>query len=132
MTICRIGMQTHVYVYIFLMWTYNHASIILCVYVGFTFKWNVVWYWCMDCILIMRENRFADYQHDVCQVYIYIYKMLFWAWKIECWGGHICSGRLICNKIIGGGGGLCLLQRKIKKMKWKRERERRFARQIIN
>jgi len=30
----------------------------------------------MDCILIMRENRFTDYQHDVCQlcVCIYIYK----------------------------------------------------------
>jgi hypothetical protein len=73
MTISRIGMQTHVYVCIFLMSTYNHANIILCLYVRFTFKWNVVWCWCMDCILIMRGNKFADYRHDVYQVCMYIY-----------------------------------------------------------
>jgi hypothetical protein len=26
----------------------------------------------MDCILIMRGNKFVDYRHDVYQVYIYI------------------------------------------------------------
>jgi len=45
MTISTIGMQTHVYVAIFLMWTSNHANIILCVYVRFTFKRNV------DCLM---------------------------------------------------------------------------------
>jgi len=68
MTISRIGMQTHVYVCIFLMWTSNHANIILWVYVRFTFKWKVDCCWCMDCILIMWGNRFTDYRHDVCQV----------------------------------------------------------------
>jgi len=68
MTISRIGMQTHVYVCIFLMWTSNHANIILYVYVRFTFKWNVDCCWCMDCILMMWGNRFADYRHDECQV----------------------------------------------------------------
>jgi len=63
-------MQTHVYVCIFLIWTSNHATIILCVYVRFTFKWNVD---CMDCILMMWGVRFADFRHRVCQVYIYIY-----------------------------------------------------------
>ena len=79
MTISRIGMQTHVYVCVLLMWTSNHANIIICVYVRFTFKWNVDYCWCMDCILMMWGNRFADYRHDVCQVcmyiYIYIYKI---------------------------------------------------------
>jgi hypothetical protein len=72
MTISRIGMQTHVYVCIFLIRTFNHANIIICVYVRFTFKWNVDCCWCMDCILMMWGNRFADYRHEVCQVYIYI------------------------------------------------------------
>ena len=79
-------MQTHVYVCIFLIWTYNHANLILCVYVRFTFKWNVGWCWCMDCILTMRGDKFADYRHDACQgfSYTFIYKKklpLFWAWK---------------------------------------------------
>jgi len=68
MAISRIGMQTHVYVCIFLIWSFNHATIILCVYVRFTFKWNVD---CMDCILMMWGIRFSDYRHHVCQVYIY-------------------------------------------------------------
>jgi len=50
------------------MWTSNHANIILCVYVRFTFKYNVDCCWYMDYILMMWGNRFADYQHDVCQV----------------------------------------------------------------
>ena len=29
-----------------------------------------------------------------------------------CWGGLICSGRLVCDKV-GEGGLCCLLQRKI-------------------
>jgi len=82
MTISRIGMQTHVYVWIFLMWTSNHANIIICVYVSFTFKWNVDCYWCMDCILIMWGNRFANYRHDVCQVHKKELP-LFWAWKVR-------------------------------------------------
>ena len=80
MAISRIGMQTHVYVCKFLIWTSNHANIILCVYVRFTFKWNV------DC---MDRLRFADYRHHVCQVCVcvcvcvcvYIKLPLFWAWK---------------------------------------------------
>ena len=66
-TISWIRMQTHVYVCIFLIWTYNHANIILYIYVRFTFKWNVDSCWCMDCILMMWGNRFADYRHNVCQ-----------------------------------------------------------------
>ena len=92
MTISRIGMQNHVYVCIFLMWTSNHVNIIICVYVRFTFKWNVDCCWCMDCILMMWGNRFADNQHDVCQVYIYIYiLMLFRAWKAGCYSWYQSS-----------------------------------------
>jgi hypothetical protein len=82
MTISRIWMQTHVYVCIFLMWTSNSANIIICVYVRFTFKWNVDCCWCMHCILMMWGNRFADYRHDVWQVHIYKKLPLFWAWKV--------------------------------------------------
>jgi hypothetical protein len=70
------------------MWTYNHANIILCVYVRFTFKWNVVWCWCMDCILIMRGNKFTGYRHDVVSsvcvcVCVCVKLLLFWAWKAK-------------------------------------------------
>ena len=83
MTISRIRMQTHVYVgiYIFLMWTANHANIILCVYVRSIFNWNVDCCWCMDCILMMWGNRFADSRHNVCQVQKNKLP-LFWAWKV--------------------------------------------------
>jgi hypothetical protein len=82
MAISTIGMQTHVYVCIFLIWTSNYATIILCVYVRFTFKWNVD---CMDCILMMWGIRFADNRHHVCQVYKKKNLLLFWLEKPGCY-----------------------------------------------
>jgi len=77
MAISRIGMQTHVYVCIFLIWTSNHANIILCVYVRFTFKWNID---CMDHILMMCEGSDSPITGTMCvkciYIYIYIYIVL--------------------------------------------------------
>jgi hypothetical protein len=97
MAISRIGMQTHVYVCIFVIWTSNHATIILCVYVRFTFKWNVD---CMDCILMMWGIRFADYQQHVCHVYIKKNYCCFRVEKRGCYKRNHTSSSMSRDSIV--------------------------------
>ena len=89
MAISKIGMQTHVYVCIFLIWTSNHATIILRVDVRFTFKWNVD---CMDGILMMWNDQVRRLPAPcVLGIYIHIYKKKIGSLQ-HWWGKWTATG----------------------------------------